>query len=356
MQQNPNLEALHLKAKRGDRKAQYDLGLIYTEGRGVPKDERKAFKYYTMAAKQGLADAQYNLGVIYHEGRGVSRDVRRAMKWFKKAADQGHIYAQHTLGMRSNVPPREGIMDGPRIPVNAQYEKKIVAFLDILGFKDMVAGDARKSATELCQIQAMITKRIDMNPSHIMQIIGNWGVINDLGRYSTTFSDSAIISRSIKHDFRELRDLILNLCWLQQCLIEEHGVLLRGGITIGSAVHTSNGEFLFGEAINNAVDLEKKAKSPRIILSEDTIQLCKAADTLLPADSIDRMENDLKSNILKKDTDDYWYIDYLFSPQNPEKYFQAVQKMIIDGLNNTDECIKAKYEWLNEKYKAYSEQ
>ena len=49
-------------------------------------------------AAQGDADAQWQLGVRYHNGEGVPRDDVQAMQWFLRAADQGHVTAQATLG------------------------------------------------------------------------------------------------------------------------------------------------------------------------------------------------------------------------------------------------------------------
>jgi TPR repeat protein len=50
------------------------------------------------AAEQGDAEAQNSLGVFYSFGIGVDRDEREAVKWFLKAAEQGHSDAQHRLG------------------------------------------------------------------------------------------------------------------------------------------------------------------------------------------------------------------------------------------------------------------
>jgi len=44
-------------------------------------------------AEQGNVEAQYNLGVIYAEGRGVAKDETEAVSWFRKAAEQ-HEYDQ----------------------------------------------------------------------------------------------------------------------------------------------------------------------------------------------------------------------------------------------------------------------
>jgi TPR repeat protein len=48
-------------------------------------------------ASQGLSVAQYNLGRMYLEGRGVERDDAEAMRLFRLAEIQGHARATATL-------------------------------------------------------------------------------------------------------------------------------------------------------------------------------------------------------------------------------------------------------------------
>ncbi len=57
--------------------------------KGVPQDYKTAVKWYRLAAKQGDADAQYNLGVMYHEGKGVIQDNVYAHIWWNISASQG---------------------------------------------------------------------------------------------------------------------------------------------------------------------------------------------------------------------------------------------------------------------------
>jgi TPR repeat protein len=45
-------------AERGDHRAQYWLGMIYFEGRGVPKDDLRAYMWLTLAAGQGNRGAR----------------------------------------------------------------------------------------------------------------------------------------------------------------------------------------------------------------------------------------------------------------------------------------------------------
>ena len=85
------------RAKAGDVVAQYNLGVMYDTGEGVPKDYAEAAKWYRKAAEQGHAVAQFNLGVMYADGEGVSKNDAEAVKWFRQAAEQGHLDAKEWL-------------------------------------------------------------------------------------------------------------------------------------------------------------------------------------------------------------------------------------------------------------------
>ncbi len=87
-------------AEQGDANAQYSLGQLYRKGQGAPQDYAKAMKWFRKAADQGDAESQYNLGVMYDEGLGVPQDDAEAVGWWRKAAEQGYTKAQHNLGVR----------------------------------------------------------------------------------------------------------------------------------------------------------------------------------------------------------------------------------------------------------------
>jgi len=76
-------------ATAGDARAQFNFANMYAEGRGLPKDPSRAAYWYTKAAEQGLGDAQYSLGRLYYMGVGVPRDLVQAYMWMQLAADQG---------------------------------------------------------------------------------------------------------------------------------------------------------------------------------------------------------------------------------------------------------------------------
>ena len=88
-----------LAADQGLAQAQYNLGVMYEKGEGVPQDYAQAVKFYRLAAAQGHAWAQYNLGLMCHDGRGVPQDYAQAKKYYRLAADQGDVNARNDLGV-----------------------------------------------------------------------------------------------------------------------------------------------------------------------------------------------------------------------------------------------------------------
>ena len=71
---------------------------MYGDGRGLPRDKKKAIKWLLKAAEQRSAGAQRFLGAIFYYGWGVTQDYAEAVKWFKKAAEQGDSDAQNIVG------------------------------------------------------------------------------------------------------------------------------------------------------------------------------------------------------------------------------------------------------------------
>ena len=107
-------------ADEGDPEAQYNLGVMYNFGRGVPQSDAQAMMWYREAAGQGIADAAFRLGFMYasgagypiwlhdqfydeeafdNAGRDVPQDDAEALKWHRIAAEQGHALAQYSLGV-----------------------------------------------------------------------------------------------------------------------------------------------------------------------------------------------------------------------------------------------------------------
>jgi len=114
--------------------AQYTLGLMYLQGRGVDENKKLALfwlkksadqdyylalhrlgkiylsddvaetnpevavKYIIRAAQKGYAPSQYLLGTLYQTGEsGLAENQEKALRWFNLAAGQGHKMAKQVL-------------------------------------------------------------------------------------------------------------------------------------------------------------------------------------------------------------------------------------------------------------------
>jgi len=90
----------HLKAaERGHADAQVSVSFMYGSGRGIAKSQKEEFKWANRAAEQGSDMGQVLVGVAYYEGKGVAKDSHQSFKWYRKAAEQGNPVAQHALSL-----------------------------------------------------------------------------------------------------------------------------------------------------------------------------------------------------------------------------------------------------------------
>jgi TPR repeat protein len=144
------ITSLQYAAEKGHPLAQWKLGRMYADGDGVPRDDVRAFKYFSRIADShadespdmpqarivanafvqlghyflegipnsevradpdraremfsyaasyfGDADAQYSLARLYLDGTGTPRDARQAVRWLGLAANKGQYQAQALLG------------------------------------------------------------------------------------------------------------------------------------------------------------------------------------------------------------------------------------------------------------------
>jgi len=83
-----DVAALRERAEAGSATAQFNLGVMYANGRGVLQDDTQAVAWYRRAADQGNANAQTSLGRMYQNGRGVPQDDVLAYMWFNLAASR----------------------------------------------------------------------------------------------------------------------------------------------------------------------------------------------------------------------------------------------------------------------------
>ena len=90
-----DIKDLEKKAKKGDVVAQRLTGIGYLEGYKV--DNKKAFKWFSLAAEGGDAEAMYRLGKMYEDGKVKDGNSEMAWSWYVKAANVGNVASQMLL-------------------------------------------------------------------------------------------------------------------------------------------------------------------------------------------------------------------------------------------------------------------
>jgi len=88
------LRVCEAPAKAGDSVCQDMLGVLYSEGQGVARDQAAAFHWFQLAAAQGNPTAEFNLALAYERGEGVAKNMAEAEKWYTKAAESGLPHAE----------------------------------------------------------------------------------------------------------------------------------------------------------------------------------------------------------------------------------------------------------------------
>ena len=92
------INAFYVLAKEGDAQAQYNVAMMYANGKGGKKDLSYAMEWYEKAAKQGNAPAQYNLAQLHHNmGESDPHAYEKAKYWYEKAAEGEVMQAYNNL-------------------------------------------------------------------------------------------------------------------------------------------------------------------------------------------------------------------------------------------------------------------
>lgn len=140
------------------------------------------------------------------------------------------------------------------LPVS--YERKFVAFYDVLGWRHKIA-EAGTDPDKILSLKAAVSGWSLLSSSQTQ----NRGFKTQI----TSFSDNVVISEPVEGpNF----DLLLFRLGYMQVIASWSGLLIRGAITIGNLVHDDL--VVFGPALNRAYELEsQRAVYPRIILDPD---------------------------------------------------------------------------------------
>jgi hypothetical protein len=107
-------------ADEGNTTAMNNIGNLYENGLGFPRDMQIAVQWYRLSAEAGDRLGQLHLGTAYEQGAGVPRDNQQAADWFRKSAEQGDPDAQFNLGVMlitnygTELPPSVKMLEDAR--------------------------------------------------------------------------------------------------------------------------------------------------------------------------------------------------------------------------------------------------
>lgn len=87
----------------GEPIAMVDLGWFYEHGQGVKKDLAEAKRLYEAAANAGVPAGMGNLGLMYMYGSGVPRDYAQARRLFEQGVALGDAANMNDLGVLYNT-------------------------------------------------------------------------------------------------------------------------------------------------------------------------------------------------------------------------------------------------------------
>lgn len=247
-----------------------------------------------------------------------------------------------------------------------KYENRLVAFIDILGFKDIV----KQSENDPAKIKLLYSvlnylknweasekwnlRFVEIEEDAQKKGVENFDIIGKTN--STAFSDSIVVSVKVDNNANEMAStLIANLAYIGAILLEK-GILFRGGLTIGNIVHRENGT-VFGQGLIDAFNLESNnAKYPRIILSDKLLK-----DLNYP---LERKRNRYPYHQYLERFEDgcvgfhqmiYFQVIESWTEMSVEKLtasLEKVRKVIVNGLDLSFERpdVFVKFKWLKEQY------
>ena len=201
----------------------------------------------------------------------------------------------------------------------AELKQHYVAFLDILGFSDMVHADV------MSQEQVHLAKLFGCH-----QRAG--GIFQrDPECTITQFSDSIVIARP--YDPEAFAPFVKGVAEYQRLLLDEE-LLCRGGIAVNK--HFSNGSFTFSAGVIDAYRLESvHARNPRVVVSLDLLEL------LFP-------KRPIPGSLLIREDDGLYFVDYLgiTGHRRPASLRRVVTRIVAGLLSRSEPSLREKGIWM----------
>lgn len=200
-----------------------------------------------------------------------------------------------------------------------ELKQHFVAFLDVLGFSEMVRSDVNSDD------QVFLSKlfRCHQSASQIFRDDPNCSV--------TQFSDSIVVAKP--YNAESFGWFVTRVAEYQRLLLDEQ-LLCRGGIAVNK--HFSNGSFTFSAGLIAAYKVESKsARYPRVVVSPEVLDLV-LPDMVSPPP------------FLVEEDDGLLFVDYIGATarRRPKKLLGSVNAVVSSLLDSEEPSVREKGLWL----------
>ncbi len=214
-------------------------------------------------------------------------------------------------------------------PERKSYEKKIVAWIDILGIREKIRDDKKYDAEAIFNIMNTLHSFVEHSCDELIKTDLLWYV---------QIADGFMIVSSLDCYI----DVCEILCEIQWKILVQLKMLARGSITVGNVGVWENENLIIGPAYVDAYMLESEnALFSRIILDNAFIN---------------EFEDVKEKSWVKEDMDKFYYLDFLQyimitekkKPVNMEELFsrQGIEEFIKDGYRHKKYSVSQKYGWF----------
>jgi hypothetical protein len=247
-----------------------------------------------------------------------------------------------------------------------EYEERIVAFLDILGWRDLI---------EKSNLDPSLISKMGSALNYLRMVHELPPSIEDWVREKTEAAGKTFDPQEGRLQFAQFSDcivisgttdltipLLFDVHGLIKALYYHHGLVIRGAVTGGKMFH--KGSVAFGPAITAAYDMERLSVStPRVIIDPKFSIISNIT-------TVDNSAYSPFGNWFRKSSDGMWFFDYLYplmasfddSLEESTRYILQTQfinpnlnysyKLISDELSGSvgNPRKREKYIWLAEYF------
>lgn len=212
--------------------------------------------------------------------------------------------------------------------MNQQYEHRLVAFIDILGFSAMVEKSVQDEEyrDKIFRALEQIQHQVNYNEEKKKEENRDFEMVQ--------FSDSLVVSQRY-NDTVSFSTFIMRINFIQKILADE-GILIRGGISAGDLYHKNT--IAYGPAFIRAYKLESSlADFPRIIIDPKVMNL----DIIPECESIENVKFNMdfyswegnKVPIILKDADELYFVNYLYGMYEEPKIASNLHQHLLSELS-----------------------